>query len=113
MSYVRARLAAALLCAGALAAVQNAHAQAWPSKPVHVVVPFTPGSATDIMARTVGEKLSALLGQPFLVENRPGAGGTIGVGQVAKAEPDGYTILVHSSSYTVTPTTYPSASYDT
>jgi tripartite-type tricarboxylate transporter receptor subunit TctC len=113
MPYVRARLAAAFLCAGALAAVQSAHAQAWPAKPVHVVVPFTPGSATDIMARTVGEKLSALLGQPFVVENRPGAGGTIGVGQVAKADPDGYTILVHSSSYTVTPTTYPNASYDT
>jgi len=110
---VRAWIASLALCVGALGAVQDAGAQAWPSKPVHVVVPFTPGSATDIMARTVGEKLSALLGQPFLVENRPGAGGTIGVGQVAKADPDGYTILVHSSSYTVTPTTYPNASYDT
>jgi tripartite-type tricarboxylate transporter receptor subunit TctC len=78
-----------------------------------VVVPFTAGSATDIMARTVSEKLAVELAQPVLVENRPGAGGTIGVNQVAKAEPDGYTLLVHSSSYTVTPSTYPNLPYDT
>src|SRR6267142_1396896 len=90
-----------------------AWAQAWPSKPIKVVVPFTPGSATDIMARTVSEKLSSQLGQPVLIENRPGAGGTIGSGLVAKADPDGYTILVHSSSYTVTPTTYPDTPYNT
>ncbi len=88
-------------------------AQPWPSKRVHVIVPFTAGSATDIMARTVTQRLSEQLGQPFVVENRPGAGGTIGVGAVAKAEPDGYTILVHSSSYTITPTTYPNTPYDT
>ena len=97
----------------ALCVAQNVAGQSWPAKPVHIVVPFTPGSATDIMARTVGEKLSAQLGQQFIVENRPGAGGIIGVGQVAKADPDGYTILVHSSSYTVTPSTYPNAPYDT
>ena len=90
-----------------------AWAQAWPAKPVHVVVPFTAGSATDIMARTVSERLSILLGQPVVVDNRPGAGGTIGVAAVAKAEPDGYTLLVHSSSYTVTPSTYKNLSYDT
>jgi len=90
-----------------------AWAQAWPAKPLRIIVPFTPGSATDIMARTVSEKLSAQLGQPMVVENRPGAGGTIGVGLVAKADADGYTVLVHSSSYTVTPTTYPNTSYDT
>ena len=104
----RVRIAAVALCAA-----QGVSAQSWPVKPVHVVVPFTPGSATDIMARTVSEKLSAQLGQTFVVENRPGAGGIIGVGQVAKADPDGYTILVHSSSYTVTPSTYPNAPYDT
>lgn len=90
-----------------------AWAQLWPTKPLHVVVPFTPGSATDIMARTVSERLSTQLGQPVVVENRPGAGGTIGVAAVAKAEPDGYTLLVHSSSYTVTPSTYKNLSYDT
>jgi tripartite-type tricarboxylate transporter receptor subunit TctC len=97
-----------------LCVVQGAAgAQTWPAKPLRVVVPFTPGSATDIMARTVSEKLSAQLGQPVLVENRPGAGGTIGVGAVAKSEPDGYTILVHSSSYTVTPSTYQNLPFDT
>jgi tripartite-type tricarboxylate transporter receptor subunit TctC len=88
-------------------------AQSWPGKRVQVIVPFTAGSATDIMARTVTQRLSEQLGQPFVVENRPGAGGTIGVGAVAKAEADGYTILVHSSSYTITPSTYPNTPYDT
>src|SRR5262245_29370278 len=91
----------------------EALAQAWPSKRVQVIVPFTAGSATDIMARTVARRLSEQLGQSFVVENRPGAGGTIGVGAVARAEPDWHTILVHSSSYTITPTTYPNTPYDT
>lgn len=90
-----------------------AGAQAWPSKPVRVIVPFTAGSATDIMARTVVQRMSEALGQAFVVEDRPGAGGTIGVGLVARAEPDGYTVLIHSSSYTITPTTYPNTSYNT
>ena len=88
-------------------------AQSWPSKPVRVIVPFTAGSATDIMTRTVSQRLAEQLGQVFVVENRPGAGGTIGVAAVAKAEPDGNTMLVHSSSYTITPSTYPNAPYDT
>ena len=91
----------------------EALAQSWPTKRVTVVVPFTAGSATDIMARTVAQRLSEQLGQPFIVENRPGAGGTIGMTAVARAEPDGHTILVHSSSYTITPTTYPNTPYDT
>ncbi len=90
-----------------------ATAQTWPSKPVRVIVPFTAGSATDIMARTVVQHMSEELGQPFVVEDRPGAGGTIGVALVARAEPDGYTVLVHSSSYTITPTTYPNTPYNT
>ena len=88
-------------------------AQAWPDKPVRIVVPLTAGSATDVMARIVAQRLTEQLGQPFLVDNRPGAGGTIGVGAVARAKPDGYTILVQSSSYTITPTTYPNTQYDT
>jgi tripartite-type tricarboxylate transporter receptor subunit TctC len=88
-------------------------AQSWPTKRVQVIVPFTAGSSTDIMARTVTQRLSEQLGQPFVVENRAGAGGTLGVGAVAKADPDGHTILVHSSSYTITPTTYPNTPYDT
>ena len=101
-------LTVALCAAPALAA-----AQAWPSKAVRVIVPFTAGSATDIMARTVVQRMSEELGQPFVVEDRPGAGGTIGVGLVARAEPDGYTVLIHSSSYTITPTTYPNTPYNT
>jgi tripartite-type tricarboxylate transporter receptor subunit TctC len=94
-------------------ALAQSQAQSWPTKRVTVVVPFTAGSATDIMARTVAQWLSEQLGQPFIVENRPGAGGTIGMTAVARAEPDGHTILVHSSSYTITPTTYPNTQYDT
>jgi tripartite-type tricarboxylate transporter receptor subunit TctC len=101
------------LAAVALCAAQAAWAQGWPSKPIKVIVPFTPGSATDIMARTVSDKLSAQLGQPVVVENRPGAGGTIGQAIVAKSDPDGTTLLVHSSSYTVTPSTYHNLSFDT
>jgi tripartite-type tricarboxylate transporter receptor subunit TctC len=91
----------------------QAQSQTWPTKRVTVIVPFTAGSATDIMARTVAQRLSEQLKQPFVVENRPGAGGTIGVGAVARSDPDGHTILVHSSSYTITPTTYPNTPYDT
>jgi tripartite-type tricarboxylate transporter receptor subunit TctC len=88
-------------------------AQGWPAKPIRIIVPFTPGSGTDIIARTVSEKLSPQLGQPIVIENRPGAGGTIGGAIVAKSEPDGYTLFVHSSSYTVTPSTYKDLPYDT
>jgi len=102
-------IAAAALCAAWSAAA----AQSWPAKAVHVVVPFTPGSATDIMARTVADKLTMNLGQTFVVENRPGAGGTIGGALVARSDPDGTMLLVHSSSYTVTPSTYTNLPYDT
>jgi tripartite-type tricarboxylate transporter receptor subunit TctC len=103
------------ICVAAFAACLSnaALAQSWPTRRVQVIVPFTAGSATDIMARTVTQRLAEQLGQPFVVENRPGAGGTIGVAAVAKADPDGHTILVHSSSYTITPTTYPNTPYDT
>jgi tripartite-type tricarboxylate transporter receptor subunit TctC len=102
----------AALLTGSAGAAQDP-ATAWPDKPLRVVVPFTPGSGTDSVARIVTERLGAQLGQNFVVENRPGAGGTIGMAVVSKANPDGYTILVHSSSYTVTPTTYPNTPYDT
>ena len=106
----RALLALVLL---PCAALSETRAQTWPDKPVRIIVPLTAGSATDVMARIVAQRLSEQLGQPFLVDNRPGAGGTIGVGTVARAKPDGYTILVQSSSYTITPTTYPNTQYDT
>ena len=88
-------------------------AQVWPAKPLRATVAFTAGSATDIIARTLGERLWAQLGQPVVIENRPGASGTIGAAIVARAEPDGYTMLVNSSSHTVAPSTYASLPYDT
>src|SRR5258705_1059874 len=91
----------------------GSHAQKWPAKPIRLIVPFSPGSGTDIIARRVAERLSPQLGQPIVIENRPGAGGTIGAALVAKSEPDGYTLFVHSSSYTVTPSTYRDLPYDT
>ena len=82
----------------------HALAQTWPSKPLHAIVPFAAGSATDVVPRTVLEPLSAQLGQPIVVENRGGAG---------TAEPDGYTLLATSSAHTLVPTVYPRAPYDT
>jgi len=102
---------AAVLSAAAVQA-QTANT-GYPSKTIKIVVPFTAGSATDIMARVVGERLGASLGQTVMVENRPGAGGTLGSAQVAKSEPDGYTLLVVSTGHVVNPTLYPGLSYDT
>ena len=99
--------AASLLLAGA------ACAQAYPNKPIKFIVPFTAGSATDIVARTVGEAMSRSLGQPVVIENKVGAGGTIAAAQVAKGEADGYTILVHSSAHALNPAIYPNPGYDT
>lgn len=99
--------AAMLLCAGAVLA------QGYPNKPIRIVVPFTAGSATDIMARIVGEKLSTVWGQPVLIDNKPGAGGTLGSAVVAKSEADGYTLLVVSTGHVVNPVLYPNLSYDT
>ena len=107
--YSRNLLAAALLATPLLALSQ---ATPWPSKPIRAVVPFAAGAATDILARLVLEQVSKQLGQPIIIDNKPGAGGTIGSSMVAHAEPDGYTILVHSNSYTVTPATYRNLSYD-
>lgn len=106
-----ASLALALMLS-LLAASPDAPAQAYPAKPLHLVVPFTPGSASDILARAVGEKLSPLLAQPVLVENRPGAGGTIGTAAVARAEPDGYTLVTVSAGHIVNPFLLGALPYD-
>lgn len=89
-----------------------AASETWPSKPIHVIVPFGAGSAADVIPRVVLEQVSAQLGQPIIIENRPGAGSTTGSAVVARAEPDGYTLLSTSSAYSVTPAIYPSLPYD-
>jgi len=93
-------------------ALGGAGAQTWPAKPLHVIVPVGAGSTTDIVPRVVFEQLSPQLGQPIVVENRTGAGGTIGTAFVAKADPDGYTILAHGSAHTIAPALYKNLSYD-
>lgn len=94
-------------------AAAGAFAQAFPSKPVKLIVPFSAGSGTDIAARAVGEVMAKGLGQPVVIENRPGAGGTIAAAAVAKGEADGHTVLVPSSGHAVNPSIYPSLPYDT
>jgi tripartite-type tricarboxylate transporter receptor subunit TctC len=101
------------LLALAAFAAPLALAQGYPAKPIRVIVPFTAGSGTDIVARTVGEAMAKGLGQPLIIENRPGAGGTIGAAQVAKSTPDGYTLLVHSAGHVANASIYPGLPYDT
>jgi tripartite-type tricarboxylate transporter receptor subunit TctC len=105
----------ATLLASAAALLQGmAQAQdAYPSKAIHIIVPFTAGSATDVVARLVGERLGAAWGQPAIVENKPGAGGTIGIAQTAKADPDGYTFVVVSTGHVVNHVLYKDLQYDT
>jgi tripartite-type tricarboxylate transporter receptor subunit TctC len=93
--------------------VGTAWAQTYPSKAIKIIVPFTPGSATDVMGRLVGERLNAAFGQPVVVDNRPGAGGTIGIRETARAEPDGYTLVVVSSGHAVNHVLYKDLGYDT
>src|SRR6185503_2781246 len=93
-------------------AASDAVAQGWPSKPIRAVVPVGAGSSTDIVHRIVLEQLSLQLGQPVVVENRVGAGGTIGSALVAKAAPDGTTLLAHGSAHTIAPALYKSLPYD-
>src|SRR5581483_10266508 len=102
------------LCSGlTLCALAPAHAQAYPNRPIKVVVPFPPGGPTDGMARIISERLGAVLGQPIVVENRGGAGGGIGAKFVADAAPDGYTILMTpSGSLTTGPIVSPDLGYD-
>jgi tripartite-type tricarboxylate transporter receptor subunit TctC len=108
------RLISTLTLIAGLVASSAALAQAaYPSKPIRFIVPFTAGSGTDIIARAVGDTMSRGLGQPIIIENKPGAGGTIAAAQVARGEADGYTVLIHSSGHALNPAIYSNLSYDT
>ncbi|HEV8688954.1 MAG TPA: tripartite tricarboxylate transporter substrate binding protein [Ideonella sp.] len=96
----------------ALLAPLQVLAQAWPAKPVKLVVPYPPGGPTDIVARVVAERLTAQTGQPFIVDNRPGAGGNLGAEAVAKAPPDGYTLLVATTAHAINKSLFKNLNHD-
>ncbi len=115
MGTSRRHVIAAAGALGLLAALLPAHAQpaAWPTKPVRIVVPFTPGGTTDILARALAPELSKAFGQTFIVENKPGAGGNVGSDQVAKAAPDGYTLLMGTvGTHAINASLYPKMPFD-
>ena len=103
-----------LACTLAWAAPSTqAQTSSYPSKPIRVIVPFAAGSTTDIIARAITDKMGQSMGQTLVVDNRGGASGTIGQQAVATAAPDGYTIMIHSSSHTVSPSTFAKLPFDT
>src|SRR5436190_10077069 len=105
-----------LFCAWLLIATLTpgiAWAQAWPSRQIHIFVPQSAGSALDLVTRAVTERLAERLGQAIVVENRVGAGNTIAMAAVARAEPDGYTVLANSSTHSLVPVTYTALPFDT
>ena len=106
------RIALAAFAALTLFAAAGASAQPYPSRPVRMVVPFAPGGATDIIARIVAQKLADRLGQSVVVENKPGAGTTVGNAEVAKARPDGYTFLFAPTPFVISQVVYPTLPYD-
>jgi tripartite-type tricarboxylate transporter receptor subunit TctC len=101
-----------IVALGVALASGGAFAQAWPSKPISLVVPFPPGGTTDVLARALSEKLSQSLGQTVIVENKPGAGATLGTDYVAKSKPDGYTLLVGAVHHTIASSVYRKLPYD-
>lgn len=101
-----------LLCTLLGSAAAASAADNWPVRPVHLVVPVAAGSTTDIIPRAITEQLGLQLGEPIVVENRIGAGGTIGSAYVARSEPDGYTVLAHGSAHTIAPALYANLGYD-
>ncbi len=106
------RLSAAAVVALAAFASAPAHAQAWPTRPVRLVVPYVPSGATDLVSRIVGEQLAAKLGQQVVVDNRPGATGTIAFTGVAESSPDGYTLITTADSLTLLPFAYRNLKFD-
>lgn len=100
-----------IVCA-AVASMTGSRADEWPSRPIRAIIPLSPGSAADIIPRIVFEQLSVQFGQPIVVENKPGASGTIAARAVAMADPDGYTLLAHSSAHIIAPSTVADLPYD-
>ena len=113
VTLVASTLTFAMLSAGSAQAQAQVQAQAYPNKPIRVIVPFAAGSTTDIIARAIADKMAISMRQQLVIDNRGGASGTIGQGMVANAEPDGYTIMIHSSSHTVSPSTFAKLPFDT
>ena len=103
---------AVVLVTGLCAVPVSAFAQAWPTKPVTLVVPFPPGGTTDVLARALADKLGPALGQPVIVESKPGAGATLGADYVAKSKPDGHTLLMGAVHHTIATTVYKKLAYD-
>ena len=101
-----------LLAAVSVFLATAAQAETWPSRLIKATIPFGAGSAADVVPRLVFDRLSAVLGQPIVVENRAGAGGTVGTAAIAKSEPDGYSLLAHSSALTIAPAIFSNLSYD-
>jgi tripartite-type tricarboxylate transporter receptor subunit TctC len=111
-NYLRETISLLSVCLGLLLA-PSVQAQSYPSKPIRMVVPFTPGGSTDILARAIGQKLTEAWGQAVIIDNVPGAGGSIGADKVAKAPADGYTLLMgHIGTLAVNPAIYPKLPYD-
>lgn len=104
---------AVLACAAAPAAAADAQSGAWPDKPLKFIVPYPPGGPLDVMARMLGEQVREPLGQPVIIENRPGAGGNIGVGAVARSAPDGYTLVMGAvATFAINPWLFDNLPYD-
>jgi tripartite-type tricarboxylate transporter receptor subunit TctC len=103
------RIFTAALLAGAAA---FAHAQSYPTKPIRLILPFPPGAPSDLVGRTIGQKMGEQMGQQLVPDNRAGAGGTVGLAMVAKAPPDGYTVMVSSPTIALSPLLYSNLSYD-
>src|SRR5688500_4625951 len=109
----RRALALSLAALAALAPFGASAQGGYPNKPIRVIVPFAAGSTTDIIARAIADKMWQSMGQQLVVENRGGASGTIGQAVVAQSAPDGYTIMIHSSSHTVSPHSFVKLPFDT
>ncbi|SPA42404.1 conserved hypothetical protein; UPF0065 domain; putative exported protein [Cupriavidus taiwanensis] len=105
------RICGLSLCAIGLCGATAGMAQDWPAKPVSLVVPFPSGGTTDVLARALGDQLGKALGQPVIVENRPGAGATVGADYVSKAKPDGYTLLIGAVHHTIATSVYKKLPY--